>query len=272
MQFVASINNLVLDRLDTININQCFEIRNDMNQEKILIGYNASSDNNFIESYQSYFRRAIELALPNILISPRCILDEGNNKFFWKSSVFVSYFGNSNYENKTVYRINTQDIINIKTWHNLLIKYHKNYSDNKGPVYFYWDIAYNEYLSGLYCSFLEEAIVHLITAIEALVITGDYKISYRTALYASLLNSNNAEEQGEIFNLIKELYNLRSKVVHGDDKALKNKFKDIELYDKMFRLRKIVSNLLYITYSKNKKDIIKDINKLIASKQIKVSF
>ncbi len=260
MQTVASISNMILENSEYITINKFFTLRNSKNHHKLLIDYDSPVDGeDFVESYQRYFRRSMELSLPRVVISPCCLIDEGNNKLFWERSVFVSYYGKNNYSNEKIYKISSDDISNLKAWHNRLIQYHKKYAELNESPYFYWDIAYNEYINGLNCSYLEEAFVHLVTALEALTIKGDGKIKYRTSLYTSILYTDNKETQHEIFDFIKKMYNLRSKVVHGDDIALKEEFKSNDLYDDMIKLREIVSKLLSITYFKDKDKVLKEI-------------
>lgn len=260
MQTVASISNLILEDAEQITINKFFVLRNSKNHNKLFIDYNPPIEgDDFVKIYQRYFRRSIELSLPRVVISHSCLINEGNNSLFWDHSVFVSYYGKNNYNNEKKYTLSSMEISNLKEWHNRLIQYHKMWTVLNEPPYFYWDIAYNEYLNGLHCSYLEEAFVHLVTALEALTIKGDGKIKYRTSLYTSILYTENKEARQEVFDFIKKMYNLRSKVVHGDDIALKEDFKNYDLYNDMFKLREIVSKLLCVTYFKDKDDVLKEI-------------
>lgn len=263
MQTVASIGNLILENMDNINVGTVFYLKNNSKNDKLFIDYDEANIHSydFVETYQRYFRRALELALPQVLISPRCLLDVGNNSLFWKGNIFVSYYGKSEFNSRSdKYILHLCDINKIKKWHDILIEYHKYYSENDGPKYFYWDIAYNEYINGLNCSYLEEAFIHLMTALEALTVKGDKNIGYNVSLNTSLLCTKDQEEQKDIFDLIKEIYTFRSKVIHGDDKAIKRLFNDSELYNKMFKIRKYVSQILFMAYGKDKAVFMKEIN------------
>lgn len=65
---------------------------------------------------------------------------------------------------------------------------------------------------------LEEAVIHLMIAAEALLITRNEKIQCNLSRRLSALIAENEVERAEISKKMLELYGLRSAIVHGGGK------------------------------------------------------
>ncbi len=100
----------------------------------------------------------------------------------------------------------------------------------------YWD---SSSCSGSF----ERKAVELFTALEALFTTDSSEISYKLANRASwFIERSDAEKRRKVFDEIRKGYDLRSKIVHGDDYS--KKF-DIELVKKLHSLtRDVVLKIL----------------------------
>jgi hypothetical protein len=63
----------------------------------------------------------------------------------------------------------------------------------------------------------ERALVDAVGGLEGLLVGGGSELSYRLAVRTGhLLSAHNPEEAGRVFSDIKHIYNVRSKVAHGD--------------------------------------------------------
>jgi hypothetical protein len=261
----VNIKNLVLDGLDTYEVNKYFKIKNNSNLDGIIIECISPDtiEYEYEQHYNSYFRNALELALPKAFISPYCI-DEIKN-IHWKGRILFCYYGKTEYINNNMYKITVDDISKVKQWHDILIEYYTSTLKYKDAKFTSWDVAYNEYLDAVSCDYLEQAFLHLITALEALLLEGNNELTYRVSLNTAMLCGEGIDDRKEIFNFIKNSYNLRSSVVHGDINAIRKKFSNEKLYDSLFELRHIVSKSLFATYNKDKNKIIEHIENLILS-------
>jgi hypothetical protein len=74
---------------------------------------------------------------------------------------------------------------------------------------------------------LQEAIINLMIAAEALLVTNDKKITYSISKRLSALIAKNEEERTEIFEKMRKLYRLRCDIVHG--KGGKVSIKDVQI-------------------------------------------
>ncbi|HEX5701899.1 MAG TPA: hypothetical protein VFX97_01615 [Pyrinomonadaceae bacterium] len=66
------------------------------------------------------------------------------------------------------------------------------------------------------CTDLSVKISHYMTCLEVLFSTGSSEIVHKLAERIALFLGGNYEERRLLFNRVKKLYNIRSKVVHGD--------------------------------------------------------
>jgi len=61
----------------------------------------------------------------------------------------------------------------------------------------------------------EDKLIDYMIAFESLFIKGEVELSYRLSLRVAAFLGGNQKEKGRVFNLMREAYNLRSKIVHG---------------------------------------------------------
>ncbi|MGN0783860.1 MAG: hypothetical protein ACI4M0_05925 [Christensenellales bacterium] len=209
------------------------------------------------EQTPSILLQAFYLAFPDAIISTYCKNTTAEYyKSLWKTIILFSYYGDTEYSSSKKKELQAEDLEYLKKWHELLVSHHKNCSTNADLHCSTWNYAFNEYLDAVYCGIAEKEFAHLITALEALVVDSTTELNFRTALYTATFYSENAETRESTYNLIKECYNLRSKSVHGDVKDLRKKFKKKEIYDSLFALKRIVADLLFRFYGKEKNNIV----------------
>lgn len=260
MEIEVKLKNILMDGIDEHQVNSCVKLVNDSKRQciKAIIKIN-NPDAPEPESNSSILRHAIELSVPKVMIQTDC-RDETYG-YFWKTRVFLSYYGDTELKYDEAARVSSSNIENINGWMQRILKN----KELNGGRFTSWNVAYNEYLSAMSCGVLEKAFMHLITALEAVTLTGNGELIYRVSLNTAMLCEETYEKRKEVFEIVKKAYSLRSATVHGDIKSMKKRFKDQNLYDLMFELRKIVSKALYITYGTKKEDNIEDINKKILS-------
>lgn len=154
--------------------------------------------------------------------------------------------------------ISEEDIIKLKEVYLLMINHHQSQNELRKTSQWKateWVFALNHYLQSCSSNGLEESILSIITAFEALLVTGHEQVSYRASLNASLLYSEDADTRARTFNLIKEMYNLRSKVVHGDLQGFIKSITKPDIYDKYFELKSVLSAILLKTQNYDAKEI-----------------
>jgi hypothetical protein len=81
------------------------------------------------------------------------------------------------------------------------------------------------------------------------------EVSSKTSLYTALVHGNESKSRKEIYDFIREMYDIRSKVVHGDIESIKRKLKKGKLSSDYIRLKVIVSDILIKIFGKERKNI-----------------
>lgn len=258
--------NLLLKELHFLKINEHFYMKN--NEKGYVVIYAIDTDIQNVESSHPLLLHAIDLALPQKIISPSCTDNAYEN--IWESRVLFSYYGNTQYKDTAIYELTEESLNHLLQWHRIIIEYSKLTNHNKNELLTPWNVGYNEYLMTISCGNTEQSFVHLISALEALLVIGSAELSYRTSLNASILLRSKAEERKVVFDCVKKSYNIRSKVVHGDIGEIKKQFKKQEIYDTLFRLKTIVSDILFLTYGKDKNAVIELIDNSIFNCELKL--
>ena len=97
-------------------------------------------------------------------------------------------------------------------------------------------IYFNRSLEDFNKSIFDEALIDLMISLESLFGVGQ-ELQYRISLRASTFLSGESPQKSEVFNTIKNLYDKRSKVVHGSDKVR------LDL-NELFKLREYVRDTI----------------------------
>lgn len=203
--------------------------------------------------FTSVLFQAVLFALPNTLFSDGI-----------STRVLFSYYDVLEQYENSLYLVTENDIDKINIWFDILKLYNlKIIEDNKYKRN-WWYVASNELLLACNQGIIEMAYVNLITALEAISVNTNTELSYRVSLNTSLLYSNDKEVRENTFKLIKDAYDIRSKLVHGapEDALKKVKQYNYKLY---FELKSIISTLLLKYYDFSKESLIKGINSSIMS-------
>lgn len=126
-----------------------------------------------------------------------------------------------------------------------------------------WQYAYNCYIECCTSSTVEMAIQFIMSGMEALLVQGDGSITYRVALNASIVVSNQYEERVELFKLIKNAYNIRSKATHGEISSLVKLLRKEKVYENLFQLKSVFSRLLIKSYGKGEEEFFDEIASIL---------
>ncbi|NEU59630.1 HEPN domain-containing protein [Paenibacillus sp. ALJ109b] len=260
------LENVKLDE-SVVILNEYFSLIQD--REDTIIAWNQAEQTSY-ESSPTIFYDCLRLALPKVNLRVRKMagFDEGHfyslNK--GKNSLFINYYGSKSINVSSapddVYLISDSDIQHVKKVMGLVHEHsqiqHTAMSNSEWKTT-EWSYAYNNYLHSCSSPYLEQAILSIITALEALLVNGSDQVSYRVSLNASLLTEEDEDKRKQTFNLIKDMYNLRSKVVHGDISGFVKNIARPDIYDKYFKLKEILSTILIRTYKIPTKTILSQI-------------
>ncbi len=123
-----------------------------------------------------------------------------------------------------------------------------------------------KYNSSLLRSEFIDKLVDTTICFESLI-SGNTELIYRLSLYSSYITSNNANERKEIFTKMKSLYEVRSKIIHGDLRSNKIQQK-IEVVKKNWAdyqkiLKSAVSYYILYLSQHNKEDWDKHLHNLV---------
>lgn len=261
---IIELKNIYLpDDCNPFHVNQFFYLQTAKTKTKDTTIVALIEDKPTYDSAPTIFRNALYAAFPDILIQTKCLTTSTEAyRIYWKQNSLMSYYGYSNYHSPKC-NIVASDLRRLELWHQILIEQNKEIAENQDLRCTPWNYAWNEYLSASTCGFVEQAITHLITALEALLINSTSELSYRVALYTSVCYANTSEDRASTFALIKDCYHIRSQTVHGDIVALKKKLKKSEIYEPLFRLKAVVSHLLFTTYGKDKTAVVNAIEEAL---------
>lgn len=123
-----------------------------------------------------------------------------------------------------------------------------------------WVYAYNQYLNACRSLSIEISILNLITALESLLVKGPGEITYRVCLFSSIIYTDDIKEREKTFKLIKEMYNIRSKVVHGEIEEVYKRLSKPSIYDKYFKLKEICVTIIIKLYKIDEEKVFKAID------------
>ena len=100
--------------------------------------------------------------------------------------------------------------------------------------------------------------VGVVTALEALITKKDEKegLTYRLGMRAAHLLGRDADERNNIFRQVKQFYDLRSRIVHGDeiDDKLTKRLDELETMRELLR-RTLLSVMALVSNGKKRSDI-----------------
>ena len=169
------------------------------------------------------------------------------------TNTIINYYSmGDNYDiDKKNIEIGEENIRKLIKINNIVIEYNKEVKSEKENNIWKpnrWAYAYNQYLNACRSLSIEISILNLITALESLLIKGFGDITYRVCLFSGIIYTDNTKERENTFKLIKEMYNIRSKVVHGEIAEVYKKLSDPNIYDKYFKLKEICVDILIKLY------------------------
>ena len=106
--------------------------------------------------------------------------------------------------------IKRKEILNIRTCYNFLTQ--SKFGSKGEPQFF--QSSLNRFADSFRFIHLEQSIVDLMVALEALIPVGD-ELRYRLAANCSFLLGTNEQRREQLYRRIKAAYELRNAIVHG---------------------------------------------------------
>lgn len=268
-KYYVVLENIELDeRIYKIN-KSIYLVRDPENSKQTIL--QTDSKNSF-ESNGPLFFIAMQLALPeaNIRVA-KCNI--GDKMLFDllkdNNTPLLNYYaakGDDIDKSDTSTIVTSKEVDNIKNVHQIVIKYNetaKILRESQEWKATRWAYAYNQYLNACHSITLENSILHIITGLEALLVEGEGSLSYKVSLYASLITVDTAEQRKDRYLLLKQLYNLRSKVVHGEIAAVMRILSKSDAYDKYYELKRILSDILIKTFNMREDEVFSRIETMV---------
>jgi len=225
-------------------------------------------ENNILIAYY-----ALQLGLPKVNLRVSVDKDCGSEHILDILKPFntplINYYPVK--DNEVIYddssmEINEEHIQNIKEAHKIISE-HSSLSKEKRSQGKWspsrWQFAHQQYTSACGAISVHDSILSIITGLEALLVKGEGQLTYKVSLYAALILGETSERRKEIFELVKSMYNLRSKVVHGEAETLVKLLSKGDIYQRYFELKSILSNLLIKTYEIEEKELFNRIDEMI---------
>ncbi|WP_238652333.1 HEPN domain-containing protein [Paenibacillus piscarius] len=247
-----------------------------VDDKKVLVSISKTEPGSVTYESNGYlFYHALQLGLPklNIRISepPRPygriaygIVGKWNTPLFKYSSAV-----NDNIEeDNSSASITEQDIQNIIKFFEIYIAFSKASREKRFASEWKetrWSYALDQYTGACLSTTLESSNQALITGLEALLVTGEGNLQYKVSLNAALMLADSYEQRIGIMDLVKKMYNLRSKATHGEIAALVKLLNKSSVYDDYFELKRIFSQLLLLTYGKSEEDIFNRLDVVLLS-------
>jgi hypothetical protein len=191
----------------------------------------------------------LKLALPQVHLS---VYHDEFDSIKKSTSVMINYYSSSNNEIQgieTEYELKKSDDDVINNTKKLVInesKKLKELRDNNKNNWksTRWFFAFNLYLSACSCKDLSQSILSLVSALESLLMSETNELSFRVALYGSLIYSDDKEIRKKSYENIRRMYQIRSKLTHGSINSAVKEFKKDDILSAYFFFKKIVSSLL----------------------------
>lgn len=251
-EYTVKLNGFKMKDVDEYVVSTDYKLKNC--KEEIWIICNEEAGNKK-ETHPSILREAIRLAIPEHIVSPYCT-DE-IKKVIWKTAVLFSYYTDKQFMPGTVIEIDKKKLDLIQNWFSRLSKR----TQEKETIKTQWNFALQEYLDTCDTSSLEQNYIHLITSLEALLVYGNKGVIGKTVKNTVTLCAKDEEEQKRIKRIVKRAYDIRNSAVHGDLDKLVKKLERSNAFAEYFEFRKVVADVLYRSYGKEKKDLVMEILK-----------
>lgn len=263
------LKNVFIDK-DEYDINSFIKLKTTSITGTLL--YIKSNKDYPYESNIVLFFRALQLALPTVSLKvgkhPN-INDSIYEILNSMCSSLLNYYpvrDNNIILDKSSISINLETTEHIKRVFEVICHYNQKTKEDRDTgewVPDRWQFSYQQYLSACAATSIESSVLNLISGLESLLVKGEGLLSYKVALYSSIILSDNIEIRKEINKKIKYMYNLRSKVVHGEVNNVVKIMSKPDIYERYFELKKVLSDLLIITYGMNENDLFERIEEVI---------
>jgi len=120
----------------------------------------------------------------------------------------------------------------------------------------YLQIALTFYSRSRYEQVMDEVLIDLITALESMFLVENLELHYRLSLrVAYFLYPHDERQRKETFDLVYDMYKLRSKIVHGQSMSFSEK-ESAQLDELCGVVRKAISRLILMRSIAQKKNVL----------------
>lgn len=266
------LKNIGIDK-DSYNFNQYIMLRrNPKNANETIV--EISIENNINQNDIILFYRALQFGIPKVHVNSYAY-EEGSvlNLIIESLSCrMTNYYSNieTKYSSVNEHKIiiNEDDVNMVKKVFDILNEFSKKQIQEKENRIWKptrWQYAYNQYVNACSSSSIESSILSIITGLESLLVNGNGELTYKVSLYSSIIASDDLKERKAIFDLIKGMYNIRSKVVHGEISSVVRKLSSDDIYSDYFRLKEIFIIIFMKLYNISEKEVFNKISDTIFS-------
>ena len=182
-----------------------------------------------IEDDGILFYCSLRLALPSINIRIKGLpIHQTHNIVKYGSSISK---GEYIYVDQKNCSINRENIKNIEDWHKLYVDFSKRRKNiiNNNDINFY-PVVFAEYQYSQACESItvEESIMYLYSALEALCCSPGENINDIVSRIISVVVEQDKEKRKKLYAFLKTYYKIRSRQIHGDFKDIVNTMKKLE--------------------------------------------
>lgn len=254
-------------------------------ENKVLIRYDDFIENCY-ESNIFLFYSSVRLSFPqiNVKVSSKEYNIESDHDFLKrKNSGLYNYYAtessdfnyfihskNGKKSSVTIYEpniiIGETEIDYLKSVHKIIIEHTKQQAklrDSGDWKPTRWFFAQQRYLIACESLSLELSIMYLITALESLLSKNPGELTYKVSLFSSLIGDDDKEKREDIFNLVSFMYNIRSKVSHGDVDQIVKLMQNENIYHKYYRFKEIVATIIIKLYGLDSQKVFDRFNSVL---------
>lgn len=256
---------------DSYSINQYISMKKyDLDNKETLV--QISEENTKYQNTTQLFFRALQISLTKIHLKIKEVNKSDSTYGLLESftrpmiNYYIKEFDNNNIvslDEISTIKITKEDVQSIIKNFEIICEYSKRKNEDNNKNITRWDYAYNQYLNACASITIEVSIITMVTGMESLLVNGNGELTYKVSLNSSLITADSKEERKEIYKLVKNMYNLRSKVVHGEVKEVINKLSSENIYNDYFKLKDLFSKILIKTYNYDEKELFEKIDDMI---------
>lgn len=270
---VVEFSNILMTEFDSIDFNEWAQFKRKESGNETVLTYSYPT-NITVESTASFIKYAMMLTFPEIHIYPESNQTHGS---FHKDLIIDYYSDTTTIITEYSVANFTTEKVNLlrKNWNMICTHMREsNRLEDQGNIEYRftpWFTVLNNYTSACTTTTIADGIVNLIICLEAMVTNNEKNIKNIVSTRVSVIYSSDYTIRKKTYQLIKDMYEIRSLIVHGDnDSLLKTKYNWYfeDAYKYYFTLKQIVSKLFLELDGLDKDTVINKIQSCIFEAQM----